>query len=286
MKLRGAKGAPLDLVAVGHVTVDRVGSKRRLGGAAAYASLAAARLGLSVGVVTSVGRDFPFWDELSDVELHYRESERTTEFENLYREGARQQRVTALADSLREEDLDALPGRLQNDAAVLYCPVARELELPLVRLAAEGLCAVAPQGFFREWSEAGEVTRGEWAEASSALAQADVVCMSEDDAELGKELAESFPGRAFVLTRGRAGCRLYAGGDVIDFPALAAREVDPTGAGDVFAAALVAALREGHPLRRAVAFASAAGAISVEGEGVEALPTREAIEERLRRAAP
>lgn len=285
MKRRGPRHDSLELVAVGHVTVDRAEGGSRLGGAAAYASLAAARLGVSAAVVTSLAPDFPFFDELREVELHYRESLRTTEFENRYLEGERSQRVLGFADSLREKDLAVLSGRLRDDAAVLYGPVVHELDLPLARLAPQGLCGVAPQGFFRDWDEEGRVSKRDWTDGSSALAGADVVVLSESDVDVPEALAESFAGRAFVVTQGRRGCRLYASGDVYDFPAVPARQVDPTGAGDVFAAALLVALREGQTLPRALGFASAAAAIAVEGEGTRTLPSRAEVERRRARVA-
>jgi sugar/nucleoside kinase (ribokinase family) len=48
-----------DFIAVGHVTLDRVRDTTQPGGAALYAALAAHRLGLSVGILTSHGDDFP-----------------------------------------------------------------------------------------------------------------------------------------------------------------------------------------------------------------------------------
>ena len=95
--------------------------------------------------------------------------------------------------------------------------------------------------------------------------------MSEEDAFVPEELAEEFPGQAFVITRAERGCRIYAGADIYDFPAAPvepADAVDPTGAGDVFAAAFLVALRSTKPLPHAVAFASKAAAKAVSSEGI------------------
>lgn len=273
---------------LGHVTVDVAGEEGRLGGAAAFAAVAASRLGLEVGMLTSAGPDFPFWAELEAIEVHYREADRTTEFENRHEGGAREQRVGAVASPLVEADLAGLRPRLREDAAVLYCPVVHELELPLVRLTPRGLAGLAPQGFFRRWDGEGRVGRRDWPGAVDALGGVDVVCMSEEDAEHPAALAETFPGRAFVITRGEAGCRVYSGGgaDVYTFPAVPAAEIDPTGAGDVFAVCLLVALREGQTLPQAIGFASAAAALSVEGIGLGALPTRADVEAKLGSEAP
>lgn len=259
----------IDLVAVGHVTIDRVGDERRLGGAAAYAALTARHLGVSAAVVTSSGPNFPYWDQFGRIHTKIIGAEHTTELEHYFTDGERRQRVRQLASTIRAEDLAGLP--LAEDAAVLYCPVVHEIEAPLTAIAPRGLTAVAPQGFFRQWDEDGAITVRDWDVAVEALAKADVVCMSEHDTEVPEELAEAFTGTAFVITKGAEGCRVHSGGDVFDFPALPARTIDPTGAGDVFAAALVIALRRKEPLPNAIRFAIREAAASVEHVGVTGL---------------
>jgi sugar/nucleoside kinase (ribokinase family) len=263
------KQEPIEFLAIGHVTIDIIDGERRLGGAVSYAALAAHRLGLAVAVITAAGEDFPYWDRFEGILTKTIASPHTTQLEHTFVDGRRAQRVLELASAIRGEHLAGLP--LADDAAVLYCPVVHEIEAPLVRLAPRGLSAVAPQGFFREWDETGSISMREWDEADDALARADIVCMSEHDAEVPDELAERFTGKAFVITRGRDGCRVYTGADVFDFPAAPARELDATGAGDVFAAALVIALRRNDSIPNAIGFASRAAAAAVESVGVEGL---------------
>lgn len=263
------KQEPIEFVAVGHVTVDIVDGERRLGGAASYAALTAHRLGVHAALVTAAGTGFPYWDRFGSIFTKAIRAAHTTELEHTFVDGRRHQRVRNLADPIRSEHLSGLP--LADDAAVLYCPVVHEIEAPLERLAPHGLAAVAPQGFFRQWDETGVMTRREWDGADNAFARADVVCMSEEDAEAPEEHAQRFSGKVFVVTEGRDGCRVYSGEDVFNFPAVAAREVDATGAGDVFAAALVVALRRNRSIPDAVRCASLEAAATVESVGVEGL---------------
>jgi len=271
----------LDFVAVGHVTIDRVSGRKRLGGAAAFASLTAARVGLRSGLVTSAAPTFPFWDSLDGVEIHCQEAARTTEFENIYDRRERRQRVLAEAAPLTEASLASIRGRLKGDAAVLYCPVVHEVQLPLAPLAPRGLSGVAPQGFFRRWKPHGLVEACDWEDARTALARADFVSMSENDRVAPEELAEEFPGRAFAVTKGAKGARVYSEGNVYDLPAFTAVEVDPTGAGDVFAAAFLIALRERRPVVDAARFAACVASFAVEAPEVEGIPSRSAVEARL-----
>jgi ribokinase len=84
-----------------------------------------------------------------------------------------------------------------------------------------------------------------------------------------------------AVTRGPAGARAYAGGRVLDQPAFPARVVDPTGAGDTFAAAFFITLRESGDVRAALAFAAAAAAIAIEALGVTGMPGRAEVAARL-----
>jgi 1D-myo-inositol 3-kinase len=281
MKIRGQTNGPVEFIAVGHLAVDRLGDERALGGAAAYAAITSHRLGLRSGVITSLGEDFPFWEALAGISVFYSESERTTSFENTYEGDQRAQRIRSLARRIDATRFVSARPYLAEDAAILYCPIVHEVLPPFERLSPQGLLGVAPQGLFREWDETGKVSMLDWVEAQSSLAPTDFVCMSEDDAVAPEALAEDFPGKAFVVTKGARGCRVHSGGDVYDFPAVPAREVDVTGAGDVFAAAFLVSLRRGDALTAATRFASSAAAISVEGIGPESIPTLVAVEERL-----
>ena len=267
----------IEFIAVGHVTIDHVRvdngrpekREKRLGGAATYAALTARHLGVNVGLVTSAGPDFPYWERFTGIHMTTIDSEHTTELEHRYLDGERHQRVHRVASAIRAEHVSGLP--VAEDAAVLYCPVVHEVEAPLIPLSPKGLTAVAPQGFFRQWDDTGRISTREWDGADRALERADIVCMSEEDAIVPEELAESFAGRAFVITKGSEGCRVYAGADIFTFPALPAHEVDATSAGDVFAASFVVALRQGDSLAEAVRFATREAAAAVESIGTEGL---------------
>jgi sugar/nucleoside kinase (ribokinase family) len=63
-----------------------------------------------------------------------------------------------------------------------------------------------------------------------------------------------------VLKRGAAGCLARHGGREFAVPAVAAREVDATGAGDAFAAGVIAALARGRDLSAALQAGVAEGA--------------------------
>ncbi|MFF5972630.1 ribokinase [Streptomyces sp. NPDC012769] len=83
-----------------------------------------------------------------------------------------------------------------------------------------------------------------------------------------------------VVTLGAAGC-LYAtrGAEPVTVPAPRVRAVDTTAAGDTFVGALAVALTEGRPAPEALAWASAAAALSVQREGAStSMPYRTEID--------
>lgn len=91
-----------------------------------------------------------------------------------------------------------------------------------------------------------------------------------------------------IITRGRHGAfvsRQEAKGQqqCESVPAFAVEAVDTTGAGDVFNGTLAAALLERQPLTKAIRFAQAAAALSVQAEGAQSsIPTRAQIDAMLR----
>ena len=85
-----------------------------------------------------------------------------------------------------------------------------------------------------------------------------------------------------VITRGSRGATLFVNGEPYHVEPDTAAEVDPTGAGDVFATALLIEYeREGNHWDAAAA-AVCVAAMSVEAPGATGTPDRAALDARLR----
>ena len=83
---------------------------------------------------------------------------------------------------------------------------------------------------------------------------------------------------------GSKGCKIYSDDQIIEVPSYSVVEVDPTGAGDTFCGAFLAALIEDKCLLECGIYANAAGAMSVEKLGpMEGAPNRKELEEFIRR---
>lgn len=284
METHGHLERKIEFVAFGHLAVDERGGRRVLGGAAAYSSIAASRLGLSTAIITAVGEEFDLFDPLDGIEVHFHREGSSTVFENLYEGEQRRQRLLGRARCLEAEDLSVLNTRLADNAIILYCPIADEIRAPLRRVSPGGLCGVAPQGFFRLWNGNGTVHAKPWADARERLQEADLLTMSEEDPPFLTDIMQQVDGSVPIVavTEGEAGVRIYSDGDSCHVPAFPRAPVDRTGAGDVFAAALLIALRDGRPPCDAARFACGAASFAVEKDGVLGMPpSREAVEARI-----
>ena len=280
--MRGPLIVP-DFLAIGHVTRDLEAGGARLGGAVSYAALTAARLGMKVGILTSaapediedVAKDLP------SVHVVNLPSPKTTTFENIYDGKGRRQRIHALADDISPS---RLPHEWRDRPVVLLAPVAGEVDPSFASLFADSLLGISPQGWMRHWDREGWVSRRPWT-GEGVIDKADVVVLSEGDCISGK-LPDGWAGsRAIaVLTQGDAGAEMTLRGDSFRVPPYPAREVDPTGAGDVFTAAyLVSYYRTQDPFTSAL-FASCAASLSVEASGLSGVPTMEQARERMSRS--
>jgi hypothetical protein len=235
-------------------------------------------------MVTAVGREFDLFEPLQGIEIHFHRQGVSTCFENVYRGESRRQRLLGRARPLSQDDLTILQPRLAEDAAVLFCPIAGEVQFPLERLTERGLCGIASQGFFRGWDEAGNVFATPWREAPRQLRTVDLVSMSVTDPPHPESFRRSVVDRIplLAMTEGERGAKIFMKGRGYHVPAFPRESVDPTGAGDVFTASLLIALREGMAPLDAAEFATCSASFAVEREGVEGVPPgRNEVLERL-----
>ena len=103
---------------------------------------------------------------------------------------------------------------------------------------------------------------------------------------VGSDLVARGVGAA-VITMGRRGCMVVDRDNADHIPAYPIELVDHTGTGDAFAGALAASLAVGDDLRKAVRFASAAGALACTKFGsVDAMPVKSEIIELMQKQEP
>jgi sugar/nucleoside kinase (ribokinase family) len=256
------------VVIAGHVTHDRYGDELVAGGCAFYGAHAHAGLGAEVRLVAGVGRDFACDHALVGIERRVRRAGRTTRFTNHYPSGGpRVQRLDAQAPPLSPA---LVPPAWRGCDLLHLAPVMGELELAgWVRGAAARFVGIGVQGWVKTAGRAGAVVQRPWRVDAAALAGVHAACVSEEDlidqGDLLDRLIAAVP--IVALTRGRAGCHVIERGRTTWVGVHAAHELDPTGAGDAFAAGFLLALAGGEPAAGAARLGAAAASIVVEGRG-------------------
>jgi sugar/nucleoside kinase (ribokinase family) len=270
-----------DFVVVGHAVRDIVPGGWRLGGTVTFAAVQAHRLGLSVGVVTASGPDFDVQAQLPFAKVITAPSTTTTEFENVYVDGQRRQRVPSRADAITA---DAIPDDWTSAPIVLLGPVLEDLPPDLRRrFAWDILCGVSAQGWLRRVGADGHVEHAPWTGAPF-WERCDVLFVSDEDLAGDDSMLERWTREVPIvaMTESWKGARVFGDGDWRRIDAFPEAELDPTGAGDTFATAFLVRLRESGDVHDAARFGAAAASISVGGVAAESIPTRAEIEERLR----
>jgi pfkB family carbohydrate kinase len=275
----------VDYLLLGHVTVDRLDDKRvAMGGTATYAALTARNLGARVGVHTSSAYEPGLIDTLRNVFVARIPAEYTTCFVNEYIAGKRRQTIESVAEKLTYEQI--LP-EWRNPPVVHLGPLCQELDAALVNRFPRSVIGVTPQGWMRQWDASGLVTAVDWVDADRVLSKADVVVISEDDVADRSVIHDwAAKARMLVVTLGERGCDVYRHGQPEPFhsPAFrSAAEIDPTGAGDVFAAAFFWHLHQsGGDWQTAADWANCVASFVVEKRGVTGVPKLAEVEKRWR----
>ncbi|MBI5029569.1 MAG: ribokinase [Chloroflexi bacterium] len=270
----------IDFLVVGHIVQDVVPNGFTVGGTATYMSITARNLGRKPGIVTRLAPDFVLPQVLHDIEVARVDSPHTTTFHNVYHEGHRRQFLLNVADPIQPEDI---PAAWSTAPIVHLGPLARELDARFAKLFPQALVGVTPQGWLRQWDDSKRVRMRPWEEAQAILPYVDVLILSEEDLNGDTELMDEYvtSTRIAVMTQGPKGCVVFVDGKPQHVSGFPAREVDPTGAGDVFAGAFLIRLSETNDPIQAARFANATASFSVEAPGVTGIPTRVQVEERL-----
>ena len=269
-------------ISIGHITHDLVGNGITPGGPALYSTYTARNLGVHTGMVTSFSSPLlqPFL--VHGIEVRCKASEHTTTFANLYNErGERRQLIESIADQIEP---DLIPKEWYSANIVNICPVANEYTTDIVRLFDRALIGVCPQGWMRKWDDQGHVSRKAWDSYREVLPHSDVVFFSEEDVTNPEQVAETYLAYTpmVVITRGKRGASVYVGKEDYHVPAFPAIEIDPTGAGDVFATAFLIKYFDTRDPLEAATFANCVASFVVEKEGIYGIPSREDVEHRLK----
>jgi sugar/nucleoside kinase (ribokinase family) len=264
--------APPDYLLVGHFTADLTPNGRIAGGTVSYAVRTAASFGLRVAVLTGC---IPGDDLLAELtpyaDVHVLPSEHTTTFENIYEPSGRIQYVRGVAVPITPADI---PERFLGARLVHLAPIAGELDPEVAFRFADSETLLTLQGWLRQWDDTGRVRFREFFHRD-ALRVIDTVVFSEEDIveapHMEREYAQTVTN--LFVTRAEKGGTHYVNGVPHEYVTPPQTVLNPTGAGDVFAASLLASLPSfDHDYERAVQVAARLAATSVTRIGLASAP--------------
>jgi sugar/nucleoside kinase (ribokinase family) len=277
----------------------------RLGGGVSYSALTTARLGIPTAAIVGVDAEAAAASELdllreAGVDVHLVPLEHGPVFVNIERPEGRLQLCRDRSDPV---PVDAVPAAWRAAPGWILAPVAAELPPEWAGVPPPAaLVAVGWQGLLREL-EAGQPVRQIAPHPDPIIRRADLAGLSRDDVDRGVPLAEVYAllrnGSSLAVTQGDRGGLIIHGAhgdqdahlELRHYPAIPSHiAVDPTGAGDVFLAALAAARIEPRLVGGRIGqgfdllLAAAAASLVLEGAGMLGVPLRDAVRQRMSEA--
>jgi sugar/nucleoside kinase (ribokinase family) len=275
---------PINYLVIGHVSNDMTPKGLILGGTVAYAGRTAQALGLRVKAITAAEKDIDL-SQLKNIEIHHITSTQSTTFENRYTSEGRVQILHGRASDIGYQDV---PRGWQTANIVHLGPIADEVDRNLIEAFPDALMCITPQGWLRQWDEDGRIQMMEWDRTTDLLPKADAVVISmedlADDVRSAKNLANHC--EILAVTDASRGAKVFLSGQGHDVPAPAVEEVDPTGSGDIFAAAFFVRLCQTNDPLEAARFGNYLAAISVTRQGLASTPTLDEIQGAYHQVLP
>lgn len=272
---------------------------RVLSGCSTNACLAASKLGQATHLAGCVGADLrdQFEADMQRFGIHYDiyETDETGGFSLIYdTRGDRTLDVLGIADPVPD-----FPDAVADASFVLIGPILGEVSAELaerLRAATTAPILLDPQGMLRRLGENKRIEHVRNPEIDRVIPLCDVVKANEHEARIitgidpaasedaAREAARKLHAlgcRIAVVTLAAEGSVIFDGESMIRVPAYATNAIDPTGAGDTYAAGFMTRYAEGDAdLKEVGYFASCVASVMVENVGPDFPLTRDEADRR------
>ena len=271
-------------LSIGHVSKDRLPDGNFThGGSVIYSSVAARRFGWQPEIITACDSGFKPPDPLAAVCWHLVPSPVSTTFRNEYGPSGRTQTIEAVASDIGATQI---PAQCRQAALVHLAPLAQEVDPAILSLFPDAFLVSTPQGWLREWDDAGAVKAARWPDAQKVLPQLEAAVVSIEDISRDWTIAETWASLVpiLVVTQDEKGCTIFHQGKKEHVPPRATRAVAPTGAGDIFAATFFILLFETGNAMRSACLANIAASMFLENPGIKNVPVRDEVEAYFRQS--
>jgi sugar/nucleoside kinase (ribokinase family) len=288
----------LNVLVAGFITIDRIELALRqitsVGGPPCYAGLLCARSGFDVTPLTKIGTDFPdeqiVWLSRNGLQLRAIDRsavKKTTSFK-IVNKG--DERSLYLVERCEDLSMEQVPDRQFN--ASLISPLAHEISPQLfeeVRKRSD-FCFLDPQGFVRMFDGAGKVGIQSWND-EKVLGNVDALKM---DLEEAYALTGTTDGKAAlvklsrnvrkaVVTRGADSALVLEGNKISQVEVPKVKVVDSTGAGDIFAGALISSFLRSRDFLWSCCFGIAASSLSLTSIALSKIDLPRSVDQQARK---
>ncbi|MDP7038980.1 MAG: PfkB family carbohydrate kinase [Myxococcota bacterium] len=255
---------------IGHITEDRLGNMRKLGGGVSFAAKVAALAQCTTTLVTSAPKDFSYWhelDTLNQIDIINIESLHATTFEL---NDTSKTRSLKLVHRALDIQTGHLPLAAQTPDMIFLGPIIHEVDTAVLKACRPCFSVLGLQGFLRQSDKRGHIVPAEFDPQSFLEHPTNVVSLSQEDHPDAVNIAAVLSTKSIVaLTRGDAGATIYESPSIQHhIRAYPAKQVDSTGAGDAFLFRLGLGLARHETLLDAANAAAQNAARVVEGYGL------------------
>lgn len=289
----------MNVLVAGFMTIDRIELPVRtissVGGPPTYAGLLCSRFGLDVVALTKIGFDFPeeqiVWLSRNGLQLRAFDrstTKKTTRFKLVIKDS---DRTLYLQERCEDLSLSQVPDEHFN--ASLVSPLAHEISQPLfeeIRRRSD-FCFLDPQGYVRSFDTSGRVYITPWRdEKVLGVVDALKMDMAEAEAITGKvvpdEALAKLTGmgiRKAVVTMGGEPALVLDGNKISRVEVPKVKVVDSTGAGDIFAGALITCFLRSRDFLWSCCFGIAASSLSLTSIALGKIDLPRSVDQQARR---
>lgn len=295
----------IDVVVIGHILNEKIIFPDKevypvLGSPAAYSSVCMASLGVKVGVVTKIGKDFPHellkvFSEMNIDISGISFSERSTKNELIYdKNGNKTLKFVSKAEDIRFQDI---PESYLSAEIFYVCPMDYEVDIKTIeKISTLGKTMAVDLGGYGGGTSDTHPVEKNGSEIKELCSYFNIVKASiEDyshimDAKVGDEMIISekiiqWGADVSIVTLGEKGSFIRAGDEELYVPSFPSeRIVDPTGAGDCYCAGFLAKyLKSRDPFISAIYGAATTSYVIERSGGVVSsrMPTLKEVEIRV-----
>lgn len=296
-----------DLITIGHLIKETIEFPEKtigpvLGSPAAYSSVAAARLGTRVGIVTKTGEDMPedLLKPLVEVNVDRRgikiKGETTTNLLIYDELGNKRIEYLKKAPDILFDDI---PEDYLNAGIIFICPINYEVPVETVEAIRKNSKAILAVDLGGYGGAASSEHPGNRKFLKELVGYFDIVKASSEDCwhlfgvrEEEEKIANFFikcGANIGIVTLGEKGCSVATKTDKFKIPAFPAKVVDHTGAGDVYCAGFLTEYLRTKNVRKSALFACATSSLVIERTGgvtSSRMPTTSKVQKRMSKTFP